>query len=34
MCLICFAPEAKSVLSKSVPAASPDFCFYSGVFLG
>ena len=34
MCLICFAPEARSDLSKSVLAASLDFCFCLGVFLG
>ena len=28
MCLICFAPEARSGLSKLVLAAYFDFCFY------
>ncbi len=33
MCLICFAPEARSDLSKSVLTASPDFCVYPSVSL-
>ena len=34
MYLICFAPEARSGVSKSVLTASPDFCVCLGVFLG
>ena len=34
MCLICFAPEARSDLSKLVLAAYLDFCVCLGVFSG
>ena len=34
MCLICFAPEARSGVSKLVLAAYGDFCVCLGVFSG